>query len=278
MEEGRNRVKSNFALAFFVLPKKQRTALQALYQYCRTVDDIVDEAVDPSSAQAQLDHWREILDRLPNSSLFDPPQANALGKACQNFPIQKSDLLWILEGVEMDLKKFRYQTFEELLAYCDAVASAVGLASLAVFGADRQRTMKYALATGRALQLTNILRDLASDARRGRIYIPLEELQRFSYPEQHLMMSIYNDKFMELMQFQVSRVKEFYQASKAALPLKERKFFPAAEIMRETYELILQRIAAKKYNIFPRKIRVSTARKASVAMSIWASQLFRKAS
>jgi len=271
-------MKSNFSLAFLALPKKQRKALHALYAFCRTVDDIVDEAKDIKKAQEELDHWKEIIGRLSNPSLFDPPIAHELSKAFNRFPIERDDFLWIIQGVEMDLKQSRYRTFEELLSYCDGVASAVGLASLAIFGADRKHTLKYALATGRALQLTNILRDIASDARRNRIYIPLEDLSRFSYREQYLTMSIYNDEFCELMKFEVDRVKTFYAASKTALPIKERKSFPAAEIMRRTYELLLNRIEARKYNVFPRKVKLSSTRKATVAISVWASQLFRKAS
>ncbi len=271
----RDRMKSNFSLAFLVLPKPQRKALTTLYRFCRTVDDIVDHAKEVGQAQVKLDHWKEVLERLPNPSLFDPIEAHQLAQTLRDFPIEREDLHWIIEGVETDLKKNRYQTFEELLTYCDGVASSVGLVCLAIFEADRRKTLPYAFAMGRALQLTNILRDIASDAQRGRIYIPLVDLERFGYRERHLLISIYDERFVELMKFQVNRVKTFYTQAKNSLSAKDRALLPACEIMRKTYESLLLRIEACQYNIFPKRIRISTARKMAVAMSVWAPRLLR---
>src|SRR5437879_1846568 len=125
--------KSNFAWAFWGLRKYQRKALQALYAYCRTVDDIVDQIKDPVLAKEKLDHWRNILDRIGHPSVFDPPVARDLAWSISRFPIVVDDLRWIIDGVEADLTKKRYATFGELLRYCDGVASAVGLATLAIF-------------------------------------------------------------------------------------------------------------------------------------------------
>jgi len=261
--------KSNFAWAFVGLSKKQRKALQALYAFCRVVDDIVDEASDPEKARQDLRRWREILGRLSSPSGFDPPVAWDLSHACRDFPIRVEDLAWVIDGVEMDLKKSRYDEFEDLLEYCDAVASAVGFASISIFGAERESTHAYTLATGRALQLTNILRDVGVDAKLERIYIPLEDLKRFSLKEKDLLLHKYSDRFRDMMAFQCDRVRTFYRESEATLSKRERQAFPAAELMRRMYERLLDRIESEHFNVFPRKICVANPVKVAVAMSIW---------
>lgn len=281
MEKGRRmnskeilkRSRSNFGLAFLVLPKEQREALSALYAYCRVIDDIVDESTNPKQAEVGLRRWHEILDRFPTPSVFDPVVAHELALAVKRFPIQMDDLRWILYGVETDLYKRRFSTCEELLIYCDGVASAVGFASMAIFGADRKETEAYTYATGRALQLTNIIRDVGADAKRGRIYLPLEDLERFGVKERNLLMGLYDDSFVELMRFQVNRAEEFYLAAESTLSVSLRKRFPAAEMMRKTYRLLLRRIEANRYNVFPKKIRVSRARKMAVWMSVCAPRV-----
>ena len=267
--------RTNFSWAFFGLPKEKRFALHTLYAFCRTVDDIVDEAADFAEASEKLYRWRNYIARMDQPSAFDPALVHHLSKICQEFPIQRSDLLWIIDGVETDLTKKRYRTFEELLSYCDGVACAVGLASLAIFGSDRDRTAPYAFATGRALQLTNILRDVATDARRDRIYLPQEDLERFQVTEKEILRSAYSDRFVELMKFEAQRVKTFYSAAEQALPLPERKKYPAAELMRKTYETLLRRIETRKYNVFPKKITLSSPRKVAIALSVWAPHFLR---
>jgi 15-cis-phytoene synthase len=267
--------RSNFGWAFLVLPKEQRRALIALYAFCRTVDDIVDEARDPVLAQRELDRWREILDRFPEPSVFDPRIAHDLAHAVRTFPIRVDDLRWILEGVETDLHKRRYRSFEELLIYCDGVASAVGFAAMAIFGADRESTTAYTLATGRALQLTNILRDVGADSERGRIYLPLDDLEKFQVREKNILMKLYDDRFVSLMKFEMERAKALYREAESALPAGERRRFPAAEIMRRTYELLLRRIECRDFNVLVRKVRVSSPRKMAVVFSVCAPRWFR---
>ncbi len=260
---------SNFSLAFLALSRHQKQALEALYAFCRTVDDIADEIEDPKRAKKELDRWKEILQRVGHPSVFDPPIAHELARALNRYPICRDDLEWILKGVERDLTQRRYQTFSELLEYCDAVASAVGLATLAIFGASRDQTLEYAKCTGRALQLTNILRDVASDGARDRIYLPLEDLERFSYREKDLLRGCYDSRFVELMKFESARAREFYQKATEVLPKGERKKLLAAEIMRRTYEALLRRIEQKNFNVFPGKIRVPAARKMMVVLSVF---------
>jgi phytoene synthase len=222
-----------------------------------------------------VNHWKEILGRIDHPSAFDPLVAHDLSSAIKEFSIDVEDLRWILRGVETDLQKARYKTFNELLEYCDGVASAVGFASMAIFGADRRRTSHYTYFTGRALQLTNVLRDVGSDAARQRIYLPSEDLERFGVREKNILMGLYDQRFIDLMDFETQRVESIYvQAENSLLP-EERRAFPAAEIMRRTYRLLLQRIKSKKYNIFHKKIRVSTARKMATVFSVWAPRFLR---
>jgi 15-cis-phytoene synthase len=266
---------SNFSWAFWGLEKSRKEALLALYAFCRTVDDIVDQAKDAMAAQTELNRWRGILDRLSSPSVFDPPIARDLAIATQKFPIQSEDLYWIIDGVESDLMKKRYATFTDLLNYCDSVASAVGLATLAILNADRKSTYDYAFHTGRALQMTNILRDVGSDARLGRIYIPQEDLERFGYTERELLLSKYNDKFVRLMEHQRDRTLEFYRGAENALPAAERKRYPAAELMRKLYFALLRQIEAKRFNVFPTKVRVPRSKKLAIALSVWFPHFLR---
>ncbi len=275
--EIRKRSRSNFGLAFLGLPRDQRHALNALYAFCRTVDDIVDEARDKDAARHELNRWRNTLDRIHRPSVYDSPLAHEVSEAVRLFPIQVDDLRWILDGVESDLTRTRYQTFEELLSYCDSVASVVGLCSMAIFGADRHRTAKYAFATGRALQLTNILRDVATDAKRGRIYLPQNDLEKFGYRERDLLRATYSPSFVELMAFEARRIQEFFLQAKFALSPEEQRQFPAAELMRRMYEALLARIVARNFQVFPKKLNVPASKKLAIAMSVWVPKLFKAA-
>ncbi len=260
---------SNFAWAFWGLSREQRDAISALYAFCRLVDDIVDETQSPHAAKAELKRWRGMLDRLSSPSSFDSPVAWDLAKACARFPIRHEDLSWIVDGVEADLTRKRYESFEELLEYCDAVAGAVGLASMAIFGGDREKTKAFALATGRALQLTNILRDVGVDAAKGRIYLPLEDLRRFDVREKNLLVQKYDERFVQLMAFEAERARQFYQQSREALPADERHRYPAAALMRKMYEALLDRIEGVEYRVFAQKVRIPPPKKFAIAMSVW---------
>lgn len=266
---------SSFSWAFFGLRREQRSALQALYAFCRVVDDIVDEGGDPRNAKAGLDRWRHMLDRLDDPSAFDSPLAWELSQACQKFPIALDDLRKILDGVEMDLACRRYETFDDLLVYCDSVASAVGLATLAILGADREKTFRYAQATGRALQLTNILRDVKSDASRGRVYLPQADLARFRYTDKDLTHSKYNEKFVQVMAFEAGRARQLYRESRESLAESERRKFPSAEVMRKTYEALLDCLEERRFNVFREKVRLPAPRKWAIAMSVWLPHFLR---
>lgn len=260
--------RSNFALAFWGLPKDQRRAMEAVYSYCRTVDDIVDESPSIEKAKVELNHWKSAFAAWPHfSSVLPIHVAAELEWAVQNFPIQKSDILWILEGVEKDLYPTTYRTLEELLVYCDGVASAVGLCVLSIFGIERKHAEKYAFATGRALQLTNILRDIESDAKRGRIYIPLTFLTAANLKQEDLKNPKYSPEFLNMAQAFAQKIWEFYKQSVAEskeLPVKQ--IWPA-EVMRKTYLQIFQKICEKNYDVFSGKVSIGKLRKAWIAIS-----------
>lgn len=270
-------MKSNFSVAFFLLPKHKREALKVLYAYCRHVDDIVDETLDPIEAQRQIDAWKKHLDRLHHLTPSDPQLAHDLYKLVSTYFVRVEDLFWILKGVEMDLYKKRYETISELLDYCDAVASAVGLAMMPILGADRDDCYAYAMTTGRALQLTNILRDVSSDLKRGRIYLPKEDLVRFGYYEQSLELQIYNDAFVALMSFEVNRALGYYFQAEQLIPEKDLKNLAAAEAMRSIYLYLLKRIHFEEYRVFRKKIKIQFSSKAEVFTSHMMAMLFPKA-
>ena len=260
--------KSNFALAFFGLPRDQRRAMEAIYAYCRIVDDIVDESPTIDQAKAELNHWKSALAKWPSFSSVLPIQvASELEWAVQRFPIQQSDLLWILEGVERDLRPTQYRTLEELLVYCDGVASAVGLCCMSIFGVERKDAEKYSFATGRALQLTNILRDIESDARRGRLYVPHTFLTGAGLKPENLASPTYNEDFMNMANGFALAIEKYYREAEieaSKLPLK--KIWPA-EVMRKTYFQIFSKIREKNFDVFSKKVSISKFQKVWIALS-----------
>lgn len=260
--------KSNFALAFVGLAKPQRKALEAVYAYCRIVDDIADESETIEQAHAGLLEWRNAFSHWPDFSLGLPTQvAKDLSWAVQHFPIHQSDLMWILEGVEGDLIRTRYETMEELLKYCDAVASAVGFCCTSILGVDHTQASEYAFATGRALQLTNILRDIASDALRDRVYIPRKFLAQFGLTDQDLLQSRYDESFLNMVESLSKKIQEYYDLSEMAgksLPME--KIWPT-EVMRKTYYSIFQKIKENKYDVYSGKVKISKAKKVWIALS-----------
>lgn len=260
--------RTNFALAFWGLPKDQRRAMEAIYAYCRIVDDIVDETSSVEQAQRELGHWKSALANWPEFSAVLPIEvASELEWTVKHFPVQKSDLLWIMEGVEKDLHPIRYRTLEELLVYCDGVASAVGFCCMAIFGVQRDVAQNYVFATGRALQLTNILRDIASDAQRGRLYIPKSFLEGSRVSEDAIFSSVYDENYLSMIRSFSDKIIEFYSTSEREMKnLPLNKIWPA-EVMKKTYFAIFKKIAEKKFNVFDEKIKVGTLKKAWIALS-----------
>ena len=260
---------SNFYYAFLFLPRRKREAMYALYAFCRTVDDAVDQGSgSPGDQRRVLAEWRAELRRV---YLGRPTQPIAvrLAEVIRDFPIPREHLEAILDGVEMDIDKRRYASFEELYEYCYRVAAAVGLASIEIFGYSDLRARDYAVNLGIALQLTNIMRDLKTDAERGRIYLPLDELRRFGYAEDDLLRGRYTQAYFELMRFQADRTHAYYRAARAALPRADRRRLAAAEIMGVIYRALLRAIEARRFRVFDRRIRLSTPRRLALAAGVY---------
>jgi len=267
--------KSNFYYSFLILPRPKRDAIETIYAFCRITDDIVDEAGDIKEKYALLTQWTEELRRslygISNYSLL-----NKLSAIIKRFHIPIELFYDLIKGMEMDLLNKRYKTFPELEQYCYRAASTVGLICAEVFGYKNEKTKQYAINLGIALQLTNILRDIKSDVKRGRIYLPLEDLHRYDYTEEDLMNCIYNEQFRELMKFECDRAHEYFRRAKACLAEEDKPLFTAARTMGNIYYLLLLRIERARYDVFSKRIRLSSPLKILVAMALQIRKKFPK--
>jgi len=268
---------SNFYYSFFFLPPDRRDAMHAVYAFCREVDSVVDEPEPGSNPHDRLARWREELAslyRTERSTVAPPVEALSPVMTCLRGHIRRLGIPReyfddIIAGVAMDLTIKRYATFRDLYQYCYRVASAVGLVCLKIFGARTPEAQTYAINLGVAFQLTNILRDLKTDGARGRIYLPTEDLTRFGYREQDLLAGAYTPAFVNLMEFECRRAQEYYRAAEAALPETDRRALVPAEIMRAIYHTILERIEARRYQVFNRRITLSPPHRLAVALRAW---------
>ena len=260
--------RSNFYYAFVFLPRPKREAIFAAYAFSRRADDLVDQATSREAAVRDLQAWREQLHACYGGNPTDPIAQN-LQCVLQQFLIPKAHFLHLIDGVEMDLSKNRYATFEELHAYCYRVASAIGLICIEIFGYRNPRTVDYAVNLGIALQLTNILRDVRTDAEQDRIYLPQEDLDRFGYSDSDLMAGTYNPAFTRLMAFQCQRARDYYARARDHLTAEDRAGLFSAEIMAEIYARLLQRIEAMDYNVFDQTATLSNLRKLAIALGIY---------
>ena len=232
---------SSFLTAFIFLSKEKREALTALYAFCREVDDIADECLDHEIASSKLNWWRDEIDRL----FKDEPQhpvSKALYPFIERFNLSKNYFIEIIDGMEMDVKFNRYESFEQLQLYCYRVASCVGILSAHIFGYKNKNTLTFAKNLGIALQLTNIIRDLGEDARRGRIYIPLDELKKLSVSEEEIISLKNSDKIKKLVQNQVDRAITFYSLAIKTLPAEDKKSQKIGLIMGNIYYVLLNEI------------------------------------
>jgi len=272
-----NPKRSNFLYSFTLLPKREREAMHRIYDFCRYTDDLVDEGTsEVELKRIRLASWRHEVEACYQGKVSHPI-LRGLHTVLDHFEIPKEYLLALIDGVEMDLIKTRYETFEELREYCYAVASTVGLISIQVFGYKHEETREYAVNLGYALQLTNILRDIKQDASNGRIYLPLEDLRRFDYDEQSLMDSRYDERFISLMKFEAERAKDYYSKARSHLRNDERHALFAAEIMDAIYFRLLRKIELADYDVFARRISVSAPHKLLLAFKFWANSYIRSA-
>jgi phytoene synthase len=251
--------KSNLALAFVSLGRERRRDITIFYAFCRVIDDIADDVNLPVDEKRRLlTEWRECLrEPRPNES----PLATDVRELMSKYSLDPEMFEEIIAGVEMDLTIQRYQTFEELRVYCYRVASAVGLVSIEIFGYRNAACKEYAVQLGLALQMTNIIRDVGKDLDAGRIYLPLEDLARFGYSEKDLQDRQYNDRFVQLMQFEADRARQFFAGAAEILPREDRRSMVAAEIMASIYRGLLRRMELDKFRVLEKEYALNKLEK-----------------
>jgi len=255
---------SSFYYSFLFLEPEPRRAMTALYAFCREVDDAVDECIDPGVARAKLAWWR---DEIARTFAGEPqhPVGKALQSAIARYNLPQEHFREIIAGMEMDLDYNAYRTFEELSLYCYRAASVVGLMAAEIFGYEDRGTLKYARDLGMAFQLTNILRDAGEDARRGRLYIPEEDLERFGVSRDDILHGRLDDKLRALLAFQAERAAQYYQHAFGHLPDGDRYRQRSGLIMAAVYQAVLKAITDSGYQVFGQRIRLSPPRKMWIA-------------
>ncbi len=259
---------SSFYYSFLFLPPERRRAITALYAFCREVDDVVDECQDPSIASAKLVWWRMEVARLYEGKP-EHPVTQALQAVLPQFNLPQEQLLEIIDGMEMDLTQTRYLDFKGLSLYCYRVASVVGLLAAEIFGYTDRRTQKYAHDLGMAFQLTNIIRDVGEDARRGRIYLPIEDLQKFDVKASEILNAQYSDKFRQLMEFQIARAEQYYEQAFAHLPAVDRRAQRPGLVMAAIYRALLDEIRRDGCKVLTQRTSLTPLRKLWLAVKTW---------
>ena len=270
---------TSFYYSFLVLPAEQRRAIVAVWDFCRAVDDAADEA-RPGDEEREVARWRDELARCFDGRAPETPQGRALQPLIELFHLPRAPFDALVEGVEMDLHPRRYQTFADLYEYCIRVASAVGLMCIEIFGCKDAGSRQYAIDLGVALQLTNILRDVPGDFARGRVYVPLEDFERFACTEDDLAAEISqpgggvrSTAVRRLLAFQAERARGYYSRAETELPRADARRLVAARIMGAIYRGILTRIERAKYDVFTRVIRVPRPKRALIAAGVWTRTL-----
>jgi len=273
---------TNFYYSFLVLPPDKRRAIVAVWDFCRAVDDAVDEAGAGEEARAQVARWRTELAAVFGGASPQTSQGRTLVPFIRQFNLPRSAFDALVEGVEMDLGFRRYESFGDLYEYCIRVASAIGLICVEIFGYEDPRSRQYATDLGVALQLTNILRDIPEDLSRGRVYIPQEDLRAHGCCEEDLAREvkeagsgIRSPKVKALLRQQAERARTYYRKAAAELPKVDRKKLVAAEIMGAVYRAILSRIERGDFDVFSRVVRVPRPRRALIAAVTWARTMLR---
>ncbi|MGE5364772.1 MAG: presqualene diphosphate synthase HpnD [Bacteroidota bacterium] len=262
--------RSSFYYAFSLLPEAKRDAMNTVYAFCRQTDDIVDDTLDTEELKYEKLHkWRLELERS-FSGTSEYMLLNKLYRIIKQFNIPIEPFFELIAGMEMDLQTKRYLSFEDLRLYCYRVASTVGLMCIEIFGYKNRSAKDFAVNLGLALQLTNILRDIKQDADNGRIYLPQEDLQKFGYPESNLITGVYNQNFIQLMQYESERAKVYFQKANEALDLEDKPSMFAARAMQHIYYKLLKKIEENDYRVFDQKIKVSKFEKVGISLGVWA--------
>jgi 15-cis-phytoene synthase len=263
---------SNLALAFVLLPRAKRDGMSALYAFCREVDDVADdETVPVQQRRRQLAAWREDVRRACGAEMPEFLVSRELQPVIHHYHLPFEHFDALLQGVEMDLDIKRYEDYEQLIEwYCYRVASVVGLLSIEIFGYRHPGCRAYAVHLGKALQLTNILRDVRSDAERGRIYLPLSELVRFKVLPEEILRLEYSPRFFELANSVAERARHFYQLARATLPAVDRRSMVAADLMGSVYWRLLRKLEKQRFNVFgPERARLNRGQKTLLVLRTW---------
>jgi len=262
---------SNLALAFVVLPRAKRDAMSALYAFCREVDDVADEeSVPVETRRQQLADWRNDVRRACENQTPEFVVNREFQPVIREFHLPFALFDDLIKGCEMDLDIKRYENFEQLELYCHRVASVVGLLSIEIFGYQNPACRDYAVHLGKALQLTNILRDVRTDAERGRIYLPQSELKKFNVSESEILEAKYSGRFFALAASVASRAKQFYQLAQKTLPPEDRQTMVAAELMGSVYWRLLQKLERGKFDVFgPQPLKLSKPHKLALIIGSW---------
>ncbi len=254
---------SSFYYAFRMLPEARRLAITAFYAFCREVDNIVDEVCDPVVARTKLMYWRREVEALFLGTAQHPVM-QALKPHIEPMQLPQSAFHTVIDGMQQDLEKTRYLNVAELSAYCYKAAGVVGEVSARIFGMsvpDNPKTLEYAHTLGEALQLTNIIRDVGEDARRGRIYLPQEDLARFDVSSSALLRCEPNDKFVALMAFQYGRAIELYDRALSLLPAEDKRMQRAGLAMGAIYRALLEEIRRDGYRVLEHRVALTPIRK-----------------
>lgn len=264
---------SNLALAFILLPENKRKAMQVLYAFCREVDDVADDESKPVSVRKKsLNDWKLDLQRAYSTDEKPHFLVNQeLQRVLSDFDLKKDDFIALLDGVESDLTQSRIATREELETYCYRVASAVGLLSIPIFGFKSAKTKEYAVLLGKALQITNILRDVKSDAELGRIYLPAEDLEKFGVTEEQILNGHFDKNLNSLCSHYAHIAIDYYKRAFDVLPSEDRKAMVAAELMGAVYWNILKKLAQRKFNLWngSGRTRLSKSQKLFLILKTW---------
>jgi len=265
------RSQSNLAAAFFLLPKEKKMGMSALYAFCREVDDVADEESTPAETRRQqLDDWRKDIRKACTGGKPQFAVNQELQPFIEKYQLQYEHFDALIRGCEMDLETFRYETMADMENYCYHVASVVGLLSIQIFGYKNPACKEYAIHLGKALQFTNILRDVRNDAERGRIYLPLEELRKHGVTEQDILDFKYTPKFRELAKSVGGKAREFYEQARQTLPPEDKRNMMTAELMGSVYWRLLVKLETAEFNVFgPEKTRLSKLQKASLIFRTW---------
>jgi phytoene synthase len=263
--------RSSFYYAFNLLPPAKRDAMNTVYAFCRETDDIIDEGNEPDELKfAKLRKWTIELEKSITGN-SDYPLLNKLGKTISGFNIPLEPFFELIKGMEMDLQKKRYNSFEDLMTYCYRVASTVGLICIEIFGyKDKQHTKDFAVNLGIALQLTNILRDIKKDSEKGRIYLPQQDLELFHYSDDDILSRNYNNEFKELMRYEVERARMYFDKATMSLNLDDKAAMFAARAMQHIYYKMLQKIVDADFDVYNKNIRVSKFQKVGISLGVWA--------